>query len=86
MNVSKMNLAKEVRFLAEGRLPIVRATQAWLARQQIGLERLGASWWRRRQRAREVQALATFSDRELWDLGLSRADLPAISDGTYRRD
>jgi hypothetical protein len=30
--------------------------------------------------------LYLFSERELWDVGLRRSDLPAIADGTYRRD
>jgi len=35
-----------------------------------------------RQMARE---LSSHSDRELADMGFSRADLPAIARGTYRR-
>jgi uncharacterized protein YjiS (DUF1127 family) len=35
-----------------------------------------------RQQARE---LATFTDRELGELGFSRGDLPSIAAGTYRR-
>ncbi|WP_158803886.1 MULTISPECIES: DUF1127 domain-containing protein [unclassified Acidisoma] len=35
-----------------------------------------------RQQARE---LASFTDRELAELGFSRGDLPSIAAGTYRR-
>jgi uncharacterized protein YjiS (DUF1127 family) len=58
----------------------------WPSRLQASLVRLGASWMARRRRAREIQQLLGFSDRELWDLGLRRSDLRAIVDGTYRRD
>ena len=50
------------------------------------LDRLGSAWAARRKRARELRDLYRFSDRELWDVGLSRSDLPAIADGTYRRE
>ena len=40
---------------------------------------------RRRERARIARELATYTDRELLDLGISRTDIPAIINGTYRR-
>lgn len=40
----------------------------------------------KRRRARELHDLALFTDRDLWDVGLSRSDLMAIEKGTYRRD
>ena len=40
----------------------------------------------RRRRAREIQELQGFSDRELWDLGLHCSDLRAIINGTYRQE
>jgi uncharacterized protein YjiS (DUF1127 family) len=43
---------------------------------------------RRAARAERVQIareLSTYSDRELNELGFSRADLPMIAAGTYRR-
>ena len=40
---------------------------------------------RRQERARIARELLTYTDRELFDLGISRADIPAIIDGTYRR-
>jgi len=39
----------------------------------------------RRRRAREIRELHGLSDRELQDLGLSRADFDAIEKGVYRR-
>ncbi len=43
--------------------------------------------WRERRRARAQMAreLLSYTDRELFDLGISRADIPAVLDGTYRR-
>lgn len=40
---------------------------------------------RRRERARVARELLSYTDRELFDLGISRADIPAILNGTYRR-
>jgi uncharacterized protein YjiS (DUF1127 family) len=39
-----------------------------------------------RQRARELNELFGFDERELRDLGLSRSDFPSIQNGTFRRD
>ncbi|GAB0113485.1 hypothetical protein [Acidisoma sp. C75] len=39
----------------------------------------------RRERLVMARELDTYSDRELGELGFSRADLPAIVAGTYRR-
>lgn len=50
------------------------------------LRRIGAGWTRRRQAAREAQVLYNATDFELRDMGLSRGDIPAIINGTYRRD
>jgi uncharacterized protein YjiS (DUF1127 family) len=82
MNPSEMNISDDA---TQGAPPIASTASAWLARQRTGLGRLGASWTARRRRSREIQMLAAFSDRELWDLGLGRSDLQAILNGTYRR-
>ncbi|MGC2855696.1 DUF1127 domain-containing protein [Novispirillum sp. DQ9] len=37
----------------------------------------------RRARAMERDALNAMSDRDLADIGLSRAEIPAVLDGTY---
>ena len=43
--------------------------------------------WRteRRERARIARELATCTDRELFDLRIQRADIPAMINGTYTR-
>jgi len=58
----------------------------WFANLGARLRRIGAAWAARRQLAREIQVLYQISDAELRDMGLSRGDLPAIRNGTYRRD
>jgi uncharacterized protein YjiS (DUF1127 family) len=47
---------------------------------------LRARWADRRAHAREMQDLYRFSDRELWDIGISRSDFTAVENGTFRRD
>jgi uncharacterized protein YjiS (DUF1127 family) len=39
----------------------------------------------RRERFAMARELASYSDHELGEMGFSRADLPAIAAGTYRR-
>ena len=80
-----MNISKDARLVVQDHISIANAANA-LLRMRTGLGRLGAAWIVRRRRAREAQILAAFSDRELWDLGLSRSDLLAVTSGTYRRD
>jgi uncharacterized protein YjiS (DUF1127 family) len=43
--------------------------------------------WRaaRARRARVTRELETYTDRELFDLGVSRANIPDIVNGTFRR-
>lgn len=43
--------------------------------------------WRaqRQERARIARELLSYTDRELADLGISRSDIPAIVNGTFRR-
>jgi uncharacterized protein YjiS (DUF1127 family) len=48
-------------------------------------QRLWAAWLQRRAHARQMQELYRSTNRELWDMGLSRSDLPEIAKGTYRR-
>jgi uncharacterized protein YjiS (DUF1127 family) len=45
------------------------------------------SEWRskRAYRARISRELETYTDRELFDLGISRANFPEILDGSFRR-
>lgn len=49
------------------------------------LQRVLRTWAERRERARQLRELGMFSDRELWDVGLSRGDLFAVEKGVYRR-
>jgi uncharacterized protein YjiS (DUF1127 family) len=39
----------------------------------------------RRERAELIRTLRLMGDRDLRDLGISRADFPAIVEGVYRR-
>ena len=47
--------------------------------------RLDAWLFQRRERAELVRTLRMMGDRDLRDLGISRADFPAIVEGVYRR-
>jgi uncharacterized protein YjiS (DUF1127 family) len=57
----------------------VQSIAAWLV-QRV------AVWTASRRRAREMREIMLFSDRDLWDVGLSRSDLMALEKGVYRRD
>jgi uncharacterized protein YjiS (DUF1127 family) len=50
------------------------------------VDRAATHWQERRRRARELNELFAFDERELRDLGLSRSDFISIANGTYRRD
>lgn len=56
--------------------------------QGLGLRvaRFFANLAEKRQRAREIEVLTSFSERELRDVGLSRSDMMALERGVYRRD
>ena len=64
----------------------IHAVSRWLSRAQAALGRMAAFWAARRQRVEDAEALRVLSDRDLWDLGLSRSDIPGIISGKYRRD
>lgn len=81
-----MNLSENVWLVAPNQKPAVHAARVFLSRLQAGLDRMTAFWAARRHGARQAEVLHAFSDRELWDLGLSRSDIPGIIKGTYRRD
>jgi len=56
------------------------------AEQSISFKARFLAWReRRRERARIARELLSYTDRELYDLGISRADIPAVINGTYRR-
>lgn len=48
-------------------------------------QRLSVLVERRRARARIARELQSCSNRELFDLGISSGDIPAVINGTYRR-
>jgi uncharacterized protein YjiS (DUF1127 family) len=76
-----MNLSNDTYLIADSRQPS-RPIGTWLS---VQYQRLRASWAQRRALERQMQELYRSSDRELWDMGLSRSDLPEIAKGTYRR-
>jgi uncharacterized protein YjiS (DUF1127 family) len=53
---------------------------------RAGLHQLAVRWIEWRTRDQEMRELHRFSDRELWDVGLSRSDIMSIENGTFRRD
>ena len=50
------------------------------------MRRFWADWAQRRRQRTMAQILYNLSDGELRDMGLSRGEIPAVVDGTYRRD
>jgi uncharacterized protein YjiS (DUF1127 family) len=48
--------------------------------------RLATAWADHRKLARDRQILNDFNDRQLWDIGISRSDIPAVLSGTFHRD
>jgi uncharacterized protein YjiS (DUF1127 family) len=77
-----MNLSNDTYLIGAVRQP-TRPIGSWLSTQYQDLR---ASWGRRRALARQMRELYQSSDRELWDMGLSRSDLPQIAKGTHRRE
>jgi uncharacterized protein YjiS (DUF1127 family) len=65
--------------VAHGSLEPAHGLRFWLSRRY-------AAWIEKRRYARDMRDLASFSDRELWDLGLSRSDLMAVERGVFKRD
>jgi uncharacterized protein YjiS (DUF1127 family) len=48
-------------------------------------QRLVAWQAKRAYRSRIARELNSYTDRELFDLGIQRADIPAVLNGTFRR-
>lgn len=65
--------------IAHGGIHPAHGLRTWFARRLAAIAA-------RHRHAREMADLAKFSDRELWDLGLSRSDLMSVERGLYRRD
>jgi len=63
--------------------------EGWIRQQPSELQNWLADIraWRaeRSRQAETARELASYTDRELFDLGIQRADFPAIIKGTYRR-
>jgi uncharacterized protein YjiS (DUF1127 family) len=81
-----MSLYDEAHPITSSRPPIATEARALLARLRTRLNGLGARWAARRRAVRDLRQLDHCTERELWDMGLSRSDFPAIIRGTYRRD
>ena len=81
-----MSLYDQAHAIVGSRPHIAADAGALLARLRSRFIRLGAEWDRRRRAMRDLRQLDRCTDRELWDMGLSRSDFPAIIRGTYRRD
>ena len=79
-----MNLSDNTWPAASGQGQAIDPSHALTAKIQAFIGHITASWKARRQRAHEAEALYASSDRELWDMGFSRSDIPSILDGTYR--
>jgi uncharacterized protein YjiS (DUF1127 family) len=82
----EMTISNNAHLIAEGGRKTAWDINAWLSQAQAKLQRMTAFWVARRQLARELNDLYRLSERELWDMGLSRSDFPAIEKGVYRRD
>jgi uncharacterized protein YjiS (DUF1127 family) len=70
-------------YLISGNQRSAQPVGTWLSER---FQHLLARLEQRRARARELRELYRCSDRELWDIGLSRSDFLAIEKGTYSRD
>ena len=80
-----MNLSKDTYLLAGDQPKIGQEVRTWLSLAYARVRNLGVNMAEGRARGREMRELHKFSDRELWDVGLSRSDIPAVQQGTYRR-
>ena len=81
-----MSLSANAQLVSQNHQKTSSASPLSLSGIATTLKRIGTTWAVRRRRMRDMQALYTFSDRELWDIGLGRSDLPAIENGSFHRD
>nr|WP_294513624.1 hypothetical protein [uncultured Rhodopila sp.] len=58
----------------------------WRTWLQAALDRFARARAERRRRALDFQALSESTDRQLRDMGISRADVPSVVNGTYRSE
>ena len=66
--------------------PFATHVHAIFARAAGALGRLGAAWRAWREHEEEMRTLRSFTDRDLWDLGLCRGDVAAIEKGLFSRE
>jgi uncharacterized protein YjiS (DUF1127 family) len=81
-----MNISNDTYPISGGQAQIAGDVRTGLSSALARLQKFGAWWIARRTAHREMQELYGFSDRELWDVGLSRSDIMAIEKGTYRKE
>jgi uncharacterized protein YjiS (DUF1127 family) len=81
-----VNLSEDTWLVSTDQQRGTSTISVWLSRARAGLGRVVAYLAAHRRRLQDAEVLNTFSDRDLWDLGLSRSDIPGIISGRYRRD
>lgn len=59
---------------------------SWFGQLRSAWRAFRKDWAERARHRQDAAQLEQFSDRELWDLGLSRSDIPSVARGIYRRD
>ena len=81
-----MNLSENTWSTASGQGRTADPSHTVATRFHAWIGHAAEAWKVRRQRAHEAAALYASTDRELWDMGFSRSDIPSILDGTYRQE
>lgn len=81
-----MNLSNDAYPLSNRRVKTAGDLGARLSLTLGWLNHLRIVWAERRVRSQGIQTLHSFSNQQLWDLGLSRCDIQAIEKGIYTRD
>ena len=81
-----MSLSNQAPSLADLHQKPVSELLRWLLAGRRLARRLTAAWIARSNHARSMAELYRFTDRDLRDLALSRADVMAIEEGRFRRD
>ena len=81
-----MNLSNQAHSFNDLHQKTVSELLRWLLLGRRVVRRLTAAWVARRDHARTMAELYRFTDRELHDVALSRADVMAIEEGRFRLD
>jgi uncharacterized protein YjiS (DUF1127 family) len=79
-----MNVSEDVVIVSERQRK--RAASTAISGLRAGYHYFVARWQAYRDHARAMNQLRAFNDRDLRDIGLTRLDIRAIANGTYRRD